>query len=29
MLTLPAAIITLLHPFSVLFDARTWKMTRD
>ena len=25
MLTLPVAIITLLEPFSVLFDARTWR----
>jgi hypothetical protein len=25
MLTLPAAIITLLQPFSALFDARTWR----
>ena len=25
MLTLPAAIITVLDPFSVLFDARTWR----
>ena len=25
MLTLPTAIITLLQPFSALFDARTWR----
>ena len=25
MLTLPATIMTALHPFSVLFDARTWR----
>lgn len=28
MLTLPAAIITLLQPFSALFDARTWRKTQ-
>lgn len=28
MLTLPVAIITLLQPFSAVFDARTWSRAR-